>query len=59
MDQGGSGRGRQAGVHWNNPAGKLTLPPTRGACERFLTITEYRQMLEELEGRDLLISVCS
>jgi integrase len=38
-----------------NPARKLALPPTRGTCKRFLTIAEYRRMLDELEGRDRLI----
>jgi integrase len=38
-----------------NPARKLTLPPTRDTCKRFLTIDEYHRMLDILYGRDRLI----
>jgi integrase len=38
-----------------NPARKLTLPPTRATCKRFLTKAEYHKLLGVLEGRDLLI----
>ena len=38
-----------------NPARKLTMPPTRDTCKRYLTKAEYQRLLEELRGRDRLI----
>jgi integrase len=38
-----------------NPARKLTMPPTRDTCKRFLTKAEYRRLVDELSGRDRLI----
>src|SRR5262249_23849835 len=38
-----------------NPARKLTLPPTRDTCKRCLTIDAYHRMLDVLYGRDRLI----
>ncbi len=38
-----------------NPARNLVMPPTRATCKRFLTMEEYRKMLETLAGRDRLI----
>jgi integrase len=38
-----------------NPARKLTMPPTRETCKRFLTKAEYHKLAAALEGRDQLI----
>ena len=38
-----------------NPARKLTMPPTRETCKRFLTKDEYHKLLDALYGRDRLI----
>jgi len=38
-----------------NPARKLTMPPRRDTCKRYLTKAEYQRLLEELRGRDRLI----
>ncbi|MCU1325434.1 MAG: integrase family protein [Bryobacterales bacterium] len=38
-----------------NPARKLSMPPTRATCKRFLTKAEYHKLLGVLEERDQLI----